>query len=58
MTRQSQQPPAPTAEDFAFDHAEVKASYGLNENVDLYGKVATDSDFGYAETTLGVALQF
>lgn len=43
---------------FDFDHAEVKASYGLNENIDLYGKVKSDADFNYAETTVGVAFQF
>ena len=47
-----------TSDDFAFDHAEVKASYGLNENLDLYGKVKTDSDLKYSETVLGVAFQF
>ena len=47
-----------TTEDFAFDRVEVKASYGINENVDVYGKVETDEDLHYAETTVGVALQF
>ena len=47
-----------SGEDFAFDHAEVKAKSGLNENVDLYGKITTDSDLNYAETTIGVAFQF
>mgnify|MGYP000175578369 CR=1 FL=1 len=43
---------------FAFDHAELKAKYGVNENIDLYGKIASDADFNYAETTVGVAFQF
>ncbi len=47
-----------TNEDFAFDRAELKASYGVNENVDLYGKIATDSDLNYEEATVGVAFQF
>ena len=46
------------SEDFQFDRAELKASYGLNENVDLYGKIKTDEDLNYDETVLGVALQF
>lgn len=46
------------SEDFKFDRLEVKASYDLNENVDLYGKIETDEDLNYAETTVGVALQF
>jgi hypothetical protein len=47
-----------TSEDFTFDHAEVKASYGVNGNVDVYAKVTTDADFNYAETTVGVSFQF
>lgn len=44
--------------DFTFDHAEVKATYILNENVNVYGKVKTDSDFNYDEAIVGVAFQF
>lgn len=46
------------SEDFKFDRLEVNASYGINESVDLYGKIETDEDLDYAETTVGVALQF
>lgn len=46
------------SEDFKFDRLEVNASYGINENVDVYGKVETDEDLHHAETTIGVALQF
>ena len=44
--------------DFAFDHAELKANYVLNKNVDLYGKVTTDNELRYSEATVGVAFQF
>ncbi len=47
-----------TTEDFQFDRAELKASYGLNENVGLYGKIKTDSDLNYSETVLGASFQF
>jgi hypothetical protein len=47
-----------TDEDFQFDRLELNASYGINENVDLYGKLETDEDLNYSETTLGIALQF
>jgi hypothetical protein len=47
-----------TDEDFQFDRLELNTSYGINENVDLYGKLETDEDLNYSETTLGVALQF
>lgn len=47
-----------TTEDFNFDRLEVKASYGINDNVGLYGKIESDEDLNYAETTVGVALQF
>ncbi len=46
------------ADEFAFDRAELKASYGLNENVGLYGKVVTDSDLNYSETVVGASFQF
>lgn len=46
------------AEAFDFDRLEVKASYGVNENVDLYGKVKTDADLDYSETVLGASFQF
>lgn len=46
------------SDDFNFDRLEVKASYGLNDKVDLYGKVETDADLHYAETTVGVAFRF
>lgn len=47
-----------TTEDFNFDRLEVKASYDINDNVGLYGKIESDEDLHYAETTVGVALQF
>ena len=46
------------ADAFTFDHAEVKATYMLNENINLYGKVTSTSDWGYADTTVGVSFQF
>ena len=47
-----------TADEFDFDRLEVKASYGLNENLDMYGKLKTDADFKYDEAIVGVAFQF
>ncbi len=47
-----------TTDDFNFDRLEVKASYGLNENVDLYGKIKTDDELNYAETVIGASFQF
>lgn len=47
-----------TSSDFDFNRAELKASYGLNENINLYGKVKTDADFKYDEAVVGVAFQF
>ena len=46
------------ADAFEFDRLEVKASYGLNENVDLYGKIKTDADLNYDETVIGASFQF
>lgn len=46
------------ADAFEFDHAEVKATYILNENVNVYGKVKSDADFKYDEAIVGVAFQF
>lgn len=45
-------------DEFDFDHAEIKATYIVNENVNVYGKVKSDADFGYSDTTVGVAFQF
>lgn len=47
-----------TAEDFDFNRAELKASYGLNENVGLYGKLKTNADFEYDEAVIGASFQF
>ena len=46
------------SDDFDFDRLEVKALYGVNDNVDLYGTIETDDELNYAETTVGVAFQF
>ncbi len=47
-----------TTEDFDFNRAELKASYGLNENVSLYGKIKSDADLNYDEAVLGASFQF
>jgi opacity protein-like surface antigen len=47
-----------TSSDFDFTRVEVKASYGLNENVDLYTKVKTDADLNYDELVVGASFQF
>lgn len=47
-----------TTDDFNFDRLEVKASYGLSENVDLYGKIKTDDELNYSETVIGASFQF
>lgn len=47
-----------TSEDFDFNRAELKASYGLNENVGLYGKLKTNADFEYDEAVIGASFQF
>ena len=46
------------ADAFDFDHAEVKATYILNENLNVYGKVKTDADFKYSDAIVGVSFQF
>ena len=46
------------ADSLTFDHAAINVAYGVNENVDLYGKVETDSDLNYSETTIGFKLQY
>ncbi len=47
-----------TSEDFDFNRAELKASYGLNENVGLYGTLKTNADFEYDEAVIGASFQF
>lgn len=44
--------------DFDFVSAEVTASYKVNSNFSAYATVETDSDFDYAETTVGVRVDF
>lgn len=43
---------------FDFDHAEIKATYSLDENVSVYGKLKSDADFKYSDVVLGAAFQF
>lgn len=45
-------------EDFAFDRLEVRVTYDLNDNVDLYTELKTDEDLNYDETLVGVAFRF
>lgn len=47
-----------TSKDFDFNRAELNASYGLNENVGLYGKLKTNADFEYDEAVIGASFQF
>lgn len=44
--------------DTDFTGVDLGASYGLTENVTLYGVVEVDADFGHEETTIGVSFQF
>lgn len=44
--------------DFDFDRLEVEASYTINENAAAYVTVSTDADFDYADTVVGVRLNF
>lgn len=44
--------------DIAFDNLETGVAYNLNHNTQVYGMVELDSDFEYAETTVGVAVNF
>ncbi len=43
---------------FDFTRAEVKATYVVNENIDVYGKIKTDADFNYDDAVVGVAFRF
>ena len=47
-----------TSCEFGFDHAELGLNYDMNDNTNIYGKVTLDSDLDYAETVIGVSLQF
>ena len=43
---------------FAFDHAAVTVNYAVATNLDVYGRIESDSDFAYDNTYVGVALRF
>lgn len=47
-----------TSQDFEFAKASLTASYDVNENAAVYATVETDDEWVYAETTVGVALNF
>lgn len=44
--------------EFDFDGLEFTAAFGVTNGVNLYAIVETDSEFDYAETTVGVAFKF
>lgn len=46
------------ASGFDFDSAEVTVSYAVNETVDVYGRVETDSSFEYSEAAIGITFNF
>lgn len=46
------------AGDFEFVNAELTVGYTVSPVVGVYATVETDSDWDYAETTLGVAFRF
>ena len=36
----------------------TKATYGLTQNLSLYGTISTDKDFGYDTATVGTSFNF
>jgi gamma-glutamyl phosphate reductase len=46
------------AEKFEVESVDFKASYTINENLAVYGKLEGDADFNYEEATVGVAFNF
>jgi hypothetical protein len=48
----------PNGDELDLDSVTLGVNYEANENANVYGKVAFDSDFDYEETTIGIAFNF
>lgn len=49
---------AEIADDFVNNGYSVKAAYGITDNVEVFGEVILDKNFGQEDTQLGVTLSF
>ena len=47
-----------TGMDFNFVGVEIEATYGLSNNLELYGEVSADNDLEYEDLKMGVRFQF
>ena len=44
--------------DLGLDSVSLGVNYSMNENADIYGKVAFDDELAYDEATVGVSFSF